>query len=201
MGFGNANLAVNGVQGGGSSSGSKDVFSLGYSVGKDNFITLRWSDRIVQNGPGTDLVVFENAFSFDGGHHNFMDQIIVYLSRDGMTWVPYPHKYTSPTPAVYSSDPTLWVGFGGVNYVVYKEGSGIDPFNTMAAGGDAFDLDLLPDTSAGSDIKEHGARYIKLVTATSEQNPDTGANYVRDPLSNGADIDGVYGRYLASDPP
>jgi hypothetical protein len=128
-----------------------------------------------------------------------MDQAIVYLSRDGQTWVPYPHKYNSPTPNVYSNDPGLWVGFAGVNYVVYQEGTGTDPFNQMVSGGDAFDLERLPDTAEGTDIKQHGARYLKIVTAPSEINPDTGKNYVHESISNGSDIDGVYAKYLTND--
>ena len=69
----------------------------------------------------------------------------------------------------------------------------------MAAGGDAFDFDNLPDTAEGTAIKQHGARFIKIVTAPSEKNPDTGANYVHDPIANGTDLDGIYGKYLATD--
>src|SRR5262249_39285522 len=73
-GFGDPHNAVDGVRGGGASSGSTDVYSLGYS-GNDS-ITLAWSAGRLHNGAGADLAVFENPFDESGGGV-FMDQIVV----------------------------------------------------------------------------------------------------------------------------
>jgi hypothetical protein len=76
----------------------------------------------------------------------------------------------------------------------------VDPFDPELAGGDHFDLDELPDEDFDAlSIKESGFSYLKLVSAPSTVNPDTGTPFVRDMASNGADIDGAYARYLVPD--
>ncbi|MCP4600047.1 MAG: LIC_13355 family lipoprotein [Proteobacteria bacterium] len=198
-GFGDANNAVNGVRGKGLGASSQDVFSMGYEEGIDNYIILEWSGQRVTNGPGTDLVVFENPFEYGSGGI-FMDHIIVYFSRDGSTWVPFPHNYIYPEETEYSSDPKFWIGFAGVGPVLYhEEENPADPFDPEAAGGDHFDLDELPkDGGEAEAIRNEGFAFLKLVTAPSQINPDTDVLYVKDPISNGADIDGVYARYFTS---
>ncbi len=192
-----ANRAVNGVRGGGPSAGSADVFSLGFAEGEDNFLVVSWGGAWVRNGEGVDFVVFENPFEIGGGRV-FMDLAVVFLSTDGTTWVPFPHDYIADDESVYAADPAAWPGFAGRYPVSYHaESNSVDPFDHAAAGGDPFDLDdLSADDAASQDIRENGFRYLKLVTAPSLINPDTGAPYVRDPSSNGADIDGVIARYV-----
>jgi hypothetical protein len=151
----------------------------------------------VLNGPGTDFVVFENAFEVSPGIH-FMDQVVVYLSKDATTWVPFPHDYLGPDETIYSPNPEHWPGFAGVEPVLlHAEDNPVDPFDQALAGGDAFDLDLLPEDGAEAQaIRDSGFAYLKLVAAPTVINEDTGAAFVRDLAANGADIDGVYGRYL-----
>ncbi len=196
-GTGDAENAVNGVRGCGMGCGSLDVFSLGYDAGVDNFVTLRWSGRRVVNGPGVDFVVFENAFAVGDGAV-FLDAVIVYLSRDGQTWVPFPHDYQADDETVFEPDPSLWPGFAGVHPVLFhEEDNRVNPFDTELAGGDPFDLSDLPDDGGEAEaIKREGFRYLKLVTAPSQVNPDTGDLYVKEGISDGADIDGVYARYF-----
>ena len=199
-GLGDSSNATNGVHGGGSSTGNTvDVFSLVYVEGVDNYIVLGWSGRLVENGPGTDFAVFENAFLIGAGPACFMDHVVIFLSLDGTTWVPLPHDYTNLDETTYSQLPDKWHGFAGVNPVYYNADTNpVDPFDLSAAGGDHFDLDDLPDDGGDAQaIKTGGFTHIKLVTAPSMTNPDTGANYVHDPISNGADIDGVLARYLS----
>lgn len=193
-GFSDSNNAVNGVRGGGMSSGSMDVFSLGLESGVNNYITLRWKDRVVLNGPGNDFAVFENCFAVgSSGESNFMDIVVIYLSRDGENWVAYPHDYINEDETVYSSNPAMWQGFGGVHPVLYhEENNPVDVFDFEQAGGDHFDLDNLPDEGEAAIIKQEGFVFIKIVAAPTEVNPDTGAIFVKDGMSNGADIDGVY---------
>lgn len=201
VGFGDSNSAVNGVRGCGDTCGSMDVFSLGYEADVDDYVVLRWSGRRVLNGPGADFVVFENGFLRGAGPDRFMDHLVVYVSRDGETWVPFPHYYLAEDETTFSWDPTLWPGFAGVNPVLLNEESNpVDPFDQTLAGGDGFDLDDLPDDGGeGTAIRQEGFVYLKLAAAHTHTNPDTDAPYPKDPISNGPDIDGVYGRWLAAE--
>ena len=195
-GVGDSNRAINGVRGGGFGMGSADVFSLGYMDGVNNFITLSWSTGTLKNGPGADLAVFENPFRIQNGV--FMDLIIVEVSLDGVAFRELAHDYTAADPTMYSSDPQFWSGFAGRTPVILNvDTNPMDPFDPEA-GGDAFDLDTVVGTDAvAQEIRATGARYIRLVTAPSRIDPHTNALYVHDAIANGADIDGVYGRYVA----
>lgn len=196
-----AENAINGVHGGGQATGSQDVLSLGYEKGVNNSVVLTWSDRIVLNGPGTDLVIFENVFVIGSGPNHFMDLLVVEVSLDNESWVAFPHDYLHSDETVYSADPAMWHGFAGRLPVILNEDSmRVDPFDQASAGGDHFDLDALPlDGGLAEQIRTSGFRYLRLVTAPSRLNPDTGALFVRDPASDGADIDGVYVRYTTAD--
>jgi hypothetical protein len=198
-GFGDSMRAVNGVRGGGSNSGSFDVFSLGYMVGQNDFITLAWSNGLLENGPGSDLAVFENPILAGGGV--FMDLVIVEVSLDGVEFRALAHDYTATDPTVYQNDPQLWSGFAGRTPVTLNvDTNPVDPF-APAAGGDAFDLDTVVGTDAVAQaIRSHGARYVRLIAAPARIDPHTNALYVRDAISNGADIDGLYGRYVRVEP-
>lgn len=194
--------AINGVHGAGTAFGNTDdVFSLGTADGADNYIVLGWSGEIVANGPGTDFVVYENAFGIGASSDCFMDQAVVSVSRDLETWVVLPHDYTASDEGAYSADPEHWRGFAGVRPVLFNEETNpVDPFDPALAGGDHFDLDDIEDGSAAAaEIKAEGFRYLMITTAPTLVNPDTGAAYVQDPASNGTDLDGVAARYLASE--
>lgn len=201
MGFGDPARAINGVRGAGSSAGSLDVFSRGYLPGQNDHLTLAWSNGRLQNGPGADLAVFENPFLIAGGRGSFMDLLIVEVSIDGVEFRALAHDYTAANPAVYQNNPALWSGFAGRTPVLFHADTNpVDPFDAAAAGGDPFDLDTVVGTDAlAAAIRADGVRFVRLVCAPARVNPDTGANYVRDGASNGADIDGVYGRYLVDD--
>ena len=199
-GFFDANNAINGVRGGGLGAGSTDTFSLGYGEDDDNYLVLRWSGLRVLNGPGADLAVFENPFAIGEQGLRFMDQVILYFSQDGQLWVPFPHDYLAHDEAFYSTDPSHWQGFAGINPVLlHQDNNPVDPFDPILAGGDHFDLDELPDDAAALRIKANGFSYLKLVAAPTTINPDTDDPFVQDMTSNGADIDGVYARYLVAD--
>lgn len=196
MGSGDPDRAVNGVRGAGTSSGSVDVFSLGYTPGTNNFITLTWSNGVLENGPGADLAVFENPFLVGNGA--FMDLIIVEVSIDGVEFRELAHDYTATDPTLYEPKPQLWSGFAGRTPVkLDADTNPVDPFDEAAAGGDAFDLESVVGTDeVAQQIRARGAQYVRLVSAPSRIDPHTGALYVHDSISNGADIDGLYGRYV-----
>lgn len=198
-GAGDPMRAVNGVHGAGTGNGSLDVFSLGYTDGTNNFITLSWSTGVLHNGPGADVAVFENPFLIANGA--FMDLVIVEVSLDGVEFRELAHDYTAADPTMYKADAQLWSGFAGRTPVKLDDDTNpVDPFDAVAAGGDAFDLDTLVGTDAvAQEIRAKGARYVRLVAAPSRIDPHTGAPYVHDAIANGADIDGLYGRYVASE--
>ncbi|GAB4198487.1 MAG: LIC_13355 family lipoprotein [Sandaracinaceae bacterium] len=194
-GFGDATRTVNGVRGGGASQGSLDVYSLDYA--ERTYLVLGFHGGVITDGPGADLVVFENPFRYAAGTGNFMDPVIVSVSRDSETWVDLPHDYVAADPTRYSIDPDDWVGFAGVTPVLlHAEDHAVDPFDRVAAGGDHFDLGDLDDSGEAGAIRREGARYVRLESAATRVDPDTGERYPRDPTSNGADIDGVYARYV-----
>lgn len=199
-GFGDPTRAANGVRGEGLESGSLDVYSLRYPPAARTYIVLAWSNGWLENGPGPDLAIFENPFVFSAG--TFMDLVIVEVSIDGVEFRALAHDYTAANPAVYRRDPALWLGFAGRTPVLlHAEDNPVAPFDTAAAGGDVLDLDtVLGDDALAQAIRAEGVGFIRLVSAPARINPDTGARYVRDALSNGADIDGVYGRYVVTDP-
>jgi hypothetical protein len=199
-GFGDPMYAVNGVRGGGASNGSVDVYSLGYDPGVNDSITLGWADAVAGNGPGDDLAVFENPFVVAGGM--FMDLVIVEVSRDGAAWYPIAHDYVAGDETAYVHDPAAWPGFGGRSVVLLDvDLVPVDPFDRDLAGGDGFDLDdVVGDDAGAAAIRADGARQVRLVSAPARVNPDTGDPYVHDAISNGADIDGLAGRYVTHDP-
>ncbi len=204
-GYGDSSSAVDGAHGRGcTAQNALDVYSLSNDPAETNTsIILRWSGRRVLNGIGTDFTVFENPFdnSTCNSGTRFMDQLIISVSIDGNEWVNFPHDYTAADETVYSDNPAHWIGFGGVTPVLYhEEDNPVDPFDPAAAGGDHFDLDDLPATTLGEQIKSGGFVYIKLTPAALLENPDTpGVNFVHDDFADGPDIDGVYGKYIADE--
>lgn len=199
-GFGDPNKAIDGVHGAGAHLGSADVFSLGYKPGVNDSITLAWANGRLQNGPGADLVVFENPFVFGDGV--FMDLIVVEVSIDGAEFRPIAHDYVAADPTVYSSDPSLWHGFAGRTPVLLNADTNpVDPFDATAAGGDPLDLDdVVGDDDVARAIRAGGANFVRLVSASTQIDPHTGAVYPHDGFANGPDIDGMYGRYVLATP-
>jgi hypothetical protein len=112
----------------GDSSGSTDVLSLG----KDGEIVLELGESIV-DGPGVDLLVFENAFI------GFVETGIVAVSDDGASW------YEWPCAAVTDGGTE---GCAGVHPVYSNPDNGISPTDPAVAGGDGFDLAQLGITHA-----------------------------------------------------
>ncbi len=188
--------AVNGVRGGGATMQSVDVYSIGFG---DDRLVLGFSHRRLIDGPGDDLVVFENAFEYGDGL-TFIDAAIVELSTDGETWVTLPHDYVAQDELRYSPHAEDWIGFAGVSPVFLNADTNpIDPFDPTA-GGDRFDLADLPATPEAEALLREGASQIRIVAAATRVNPDTGVPFPADPVSDGPDIDGVVARYLVEAP-
>lgn len=64
------------------------------SLGLGGSITLGLKSKVVLNGPGIDLTIFENAF-FYGNGRVFAEPATIELSNDGVTWRMIPFDSTS----------------------------------------------------------------------------------------------------------
>ena len=109
-------------QGRGENAGSLHVLSLG----EQGEIVVEFTDWLLVDGPGDDLIVFENAFS---GWLEFGE---VSASVDGNEWFTW-----LCDPDAENVDDS---GCAGVNPVVSHPDNGIDPTDPTVAGGDTFDL-------------------------------------------------------------
>jgi hypothetical protein len=127
-------IVLGGPEGGGDMAGSLDVLSLG-SGGE---IVLSFEDVELVDGPGPDLLVFENSFS------GYVETASVAVSIDGTEW----HEWTC-TPEKESGYP----GCAGVASVRASSVNGIDATDPAKAGGDAFDL---------ADLGLFSARFVRI---------------------------------------
>ena len=119
-------------QGGGLAAGGLDVVSLGNA----GTLVVAFDDLVAVDGPGPDLLVFENAFT------GFVETGRVSASVDGVIWVDWP------------CDPVTTLGCAGVRPVFSAPGNGIAATDPAKAGGDAFDLAVIGLASA---------RYMRIV--------------------------------------
>jgi hypothetical protein len=111
--------------GGGSSMGSLDVLSLG----QRGEIVLELTDIGVVDGPGVDLLVFENPLG------NFAETGVVAVSEDGHTW----HEFPCDAANRAGGHP----GCAGVKHVFSSPENGLSATDPAVAGGDGFDLATL----------------------------------------------------------
>jgi len=153
--------------GGGEFTGSLDVLSLG--TGGEIVIEL---GQDVIDGPGADLIVFENAFTFGAGLV-FVEPGAVAFSEDGGTFLEVPCASTEP-----------FVGCAGLAPVwANTDTNAIDPADPNAAGGDAFDL---------ADVGLRRARYVRIRDLGLALGPPS-------PDSDGFDLDAIAVVHAAQD--
>lgn len=132
-------------QGAGSGAGSFDVLSLG----RGGEIVIEFTDFIVFDGAGADLIVFENPFLLGNGQ-TFAEPGRVSVSEDGVTFVELPCQ-TGGWP---------YPGCAGVNPVFANANENdIDPTDPNEAGGDGFDL---------AEVGLMTARFVKIRDVTME---------------------------------
>lgn len=150
-GFGAASMpdiVLGPPQGAGATAGSLDVVSLG----SGGVLEVRFADNAVVDGPGDDLVLYENAFhANDESGPLFTEYAFVEVSRDGRTWQAFP--YNAETGE----------GLAGRSPVFANSDNTIDPLSPEG-GGDRFDIaDLGLDyvtavrlTDAGDLVDDYG---------------------------------------------
>lgn len=120
--------------GGGETSGSLNVLSLG----KDGVIELEFVDLVAIDGPGVDLLVFENAFT------GFLETGVVEVSADGIDWRKFPCDATVDGGVT---------GCAGTKPVFGNPAQGISGTDPSVAGGDGFDL---------AEVGLSSARFVRV---------------------------------------
>jgi hypothetical protein len=115
------------------------------SLGCGGSITVRLDPPAVVDGPGADLIVFENAFTTGGGL--FAEPGQVEVSDDGEAFAAFP------------CDPVTLAGCAGQAPVLSSPESCLDPTDPASAGGDAFDL---------ADLGLAGAAWVRIVDRSAE---------------------------------
>jgi len=117
-------------QGGNPESGTMDVVSLGH----EGEITLAFDGPIV-DGPGPDLIVFENVFFLNNTHDAvFAEPAEVAVSLDGQIWHTFPCT---------ESPEGVWTGCAGLNPQASSASEWTLPLEPSLTGGDLFDLDAV----------------------------------------------------------
>ena len=115
----------------GLNAGGTDVVSLGVH----GEIVLAFGDRDIVDGPGADLIVFENAFyPAAQAEHVFAELGEVAVSIDGETW----HTW----PCVPDDGPP-WPNCAGWRPTLEYDPDIAVPLDPEMTGGDPFDLEVL----------------------------------------------------------
>ena len=141
--------------------GSIDVVSLG--TGGE--IVLSFAPNALVDGPGVDLLVFENAFAIGGSDSIYAEPGEVSVSDDGETWTTFPCTATAAP----------WGACAGW-HAVAQPGPTVSPVVPSQIGGDPFDL---------ADIGVARAQFVRIRDKTSERCTSQGPN------TNGFDLDAI----------
>ncbi|HEX9744701.1 MAG TPA: hypothetical protein VGB30_04670 [bacterium] len=151
--------------GSGSGSGTTDVCSLGYG----GVATVEFTDNLIFDGDGPDLIVFENGFKvgecdYDGESQLavWTETAVVEVSQNNHDWVRFPYGYnpSNTTCLGYAyTNPGSFSGVAGTTPTyshVYSDGTtnGIDPLDPAAAGGVSFDL---------ADVGLSWCRFVRVI--------------------------------------
>jgi hypothetical protein len=199
--FTDPNSALGPPRGGGTATNSIDV----YSLGNGGSITLGFDDGLTRrgifNGPGMDFIVSENSFyASEDPTRAFAELMFVEVSTDNVNFARFPvySANLSPVGPFGTIDSTKVINFAGVNPVLANaDDNNIDPFDPVAAGGDAFNFCWLNNdplvVSGVVDLNK--IRYVRLVDVIGDGYQwDTVGRPIFDPTGNGiggADVDSI----------
>ena len=148
--------------------GATDVLSLG----RGGVITLGFGNRVITDGPGVDLVIFENPFWIGGNPRMpFAELAEVSVSADGETWHTFNCEQQETAPGQYH-------GCAGWSVLKDFEPDAVIPLDSAMSGGDTFDLAVL-----GVDT----VRFVRIRDIS-----ESGAS-----PSAGFDLDAVGGVYMS----
>jgi hypothetical protein len=186
-------LSLGPPRGAGMLAGSLHVASLGTG----GSLTLGFEVTLT-DGPGADLVVFENGFFDLGLTGVYSEACFVEVSSDGATFARFPSTYAGPAGPLspFGTTPVgSYAGLAGARPTLANaDANAIDPRDPTAAGGTAFDLADLgraPEVLAGA-VKLSAIRYVRLVDVVDG---DLDANddpiWDNSGISGSADVDAV----------
>ena len=147
------------------------------SLGWGGAISLKLA-TLIFDGPGPDLLVFENPFVRISGDV-FSEPGEVSVSADGLEWVTFPCRVGDTAPN----------GCAGYGPVFSDPENGVPPDDTERAGGDAFDFATLP--------VQGPFRYVRVKDKTSDLAAPTRFHRECGPTRCGFDLDAVVGIYSA----
>lgn len=178
-------VVLGGPRGRGAFEGSQDTLSLGLG----GTIVLEFTDNVVADGPGPDLLVFENAF-FPRGLVTglpYVEPATVSVSADGVTWATFPCQLDAPPyyPGCAGIYPVFATGddaalVPSTTPIGALVGVPVDQFVVPAgAGGDAFDL---------ADVGLAVARFVRIEASMLKPALDA---------QSGFDLDAVAALYPA----
>ena len=158
-GFGQDSLpaiVLGAPEGGGAWGGGSDVLSLG----NQGVIVLEFSDIVLQDGPGADLLVFENPFP------GWLELGAVAVSENGEVW----HEW----PCDSSDEAGGYPGCAGVASVLANSENRFDPTDPVVAGGDAYDL---------ADLGLSTARFVRIIDSGTSDYAGTSGGFDLDALA------------------
>lgn len=173
-------------QGAGLFAGSLHVADLGAG----GSLTLGFDVEIC-DGPGADLIVFENAFYAAGAWSCWAELCFVEVSSDGAAFARFPALFAGGSGLLPMG---CCQNLAGITPVLAHPAllPGVDPFDPCQAGGDAFDLADLGDDPLvkGGKVDLGRIRYVRLVDIVSGAAKDARGRVVYDPGPS-ADVDAV----------
>lgn len=170
-------------------------------------ITLGLRHRQLQNGPGWDFAVFENAGLFFDPPFVFGELAFVEVSSDGIAFARFPNTSLNVEPGTGTPDTELDTqftrAFAGLNPTNTENLAGIHP----AGVGTAFDLDDLAEDPLvrSGDLDLDAARYVRLIDIPGNGSFfDTQGHSILDgwptTSTGGLDLDAVGLRYIVPEP-
>ena len=136
------------------------------SLGQRGSITLEFVDNEVFDGPGPDLIVFENPFLAAPGDNpdlGFFELAKVEVSVDGERWVEFPYD-TASRKGCAGHRPVL----------ANAKKNRIDPTDPRMAGGDPFDL-----STVGLQV----IRFIRITDVQGSGGDDGAAGFDLDAVA------------------
>ncbi len=176
-------------------SGSADVYTLGIGGSVDLQM-----DTPMYDGPGVDLIVYENSFFLAGTTHAFVEAMHVEVSTDGSTWARFPSAFhgNSGPYSPFAACPVEW--YEGLAGVMPSSGGpvvGADPLNVVLGGGDAFDFAWLanePNVLSG-DVDLQVVKFVRLIDIVSSDFASDGSQIWDHGLDSqaSADVDALIG--------
>jgi hypothetical protein len=152
------------------------------SLGNGGAVVLRFTDVVIEDGPGPDFIIFENPFfvgfapaTSQDDYRIFAEPGVVEVSADGVSWMAFPFNAQALADSLGADiDPAQYESLRGLagltptftgNWTLPDDPLEFDPAGTggvSGAGGDAFDLATVGLTEA---------RWIRITDAGSQNGP------------------------------